>query len=271
MCRQLVYLIKRPPTYIHNILDELSLAYSLDETYECALQDIAPANWVYIRRLLQCVTVAFRPLHIEELAEFYAFDFRAEPIPQFHEDWRSRYPLDGKLSSYSSLFSVVDINKASIVQFPHASLKDFLVSNSFGEKCDFISTNYHISMIDAHSLVARASLSILLHLEFNITRHSLAKFLLAKYAAQYWVDHAQFGGVLHTMEEGIKQLFDPRKVHFTIWTWVYDPIQPRKQCEPGGRPFPSTSTRNPLHYATFLGLTAIVEFPIIELSQDVDS
>lgn len=57
----------------------------------------------------------------------------------------------------------------------------------------------------------------------------------------------------------------------TIWTWIYDPIQPRTQCEQGERPFSSSSPRNPLHYAAFLGLPTVVEFLIIEHSQDIDS
>jgi len=75
------------------------------------------------------------------------------------------------------------------------------------------------------------------------------------------------------MEEGVKQLFRPKKkkIHFSIWTWIYDPIQPRTERERGERPFPSPSLRNPLLYAAFLGLRSVMEYLIIERSQDVDS
>jgi hypothetical protein len=45
---------------------------------------------------------------VEELAEFLAFEFKEEPIPGFHEDWRSEDPLDAVLSICSSLLSVVN-------------------------------------------------------------------------------------------------------------------------------------------------------------------
>ena len=192
-------------------------------------------------------------------------------IPEFDASRRSEEPLARILSAYSSLVSVVNVDGSSIVQFPHVSLIEFLTSDRFAAKRDTISTHYHISMVPAHTLVARACLGILLHLKPTITRHSLMKFPLAEYAAQHWIDHARFGGVSQTMEEGIKQLFDPRKTRLTIWTWIYDPIQPRAHCERRERPsFPIPSVRTPLHYAAFLGLTTVLEFLIIEHSQDVD-
>ena len=272
VCHQLDYLANcLREEDVRHFLDELPLACSLDETYERALQEIAPPNWEFVRWLLQCVAVASRPLHVDELAEFFTFNFHAGPVPQFREDWRSKHSLSGVLSSYSSLVSVVKIGKSDIVQFPHIALRDFLTSNRFTEKCDSLSENFHISMIGAHTLVARACLGMLLHLNTTITRHSLAKFPLAEYAARHWAYHACFEGVSQTMEveEGVKQLFDPTKPHFTIWTWIYDPIHPRTQCEQGE--IPSSSSRNPLHYAAFLGLRAVVEFLVTEHSEDVDS
>ena len=270
MCRQLDCLANCLLEHIRPFLDELPLACSLDETYERALRKVAPANWPSIRWLLQCVAVASRPLHVDELAEFFAFDFEAGLVPEYHDYRRPEDPLAGVLSSYSSLISVVNIGEFDIVQFPHIALREFLTSSHFAEKHDSLSANCHISMIDAHTLVARACLGILLHINPIITRHGLEKFPFAKYAAQHWVDHAYFEGVSQTMEEGVKQLFDPTKIHFTIWTWIYDPIHPRTQCERGERPFPSSSPRNPLHYAAFLGLRAVVEFLVTKHSQDIN-
>jgi len=256
---------------IRHFLDELPLACSLDDTYERALREIPPPSWEFVRWLLQCITVASRPLHVDELAEFFAFNFDAGLVPGFDEDWRLEDPLEGVISPYSSLVSVVKIGESDIVQFPHIALRDFLTSNRFAEKRDTLSENCHISMTDAHTLVARACLGILLHINSTITRHSLAEFPLAEYAAQYWIDHARFEGVSQTLEEGVKQLFDPSLIHFSIWNWIHDPIHPRTQCEREERPRPYSSLRSPLHYAAFLGLPAVVAFLVIDRSQDVDS
>lgn len=198
VCRQLDYLAKCLRRNIHHFLDELQVAYSLDETYERTLQKIPAVSWPFVQWFLQWVAVASRPLHVDELAEFFAFDFDKGLIPEFHDYLRLEDSLAGVLSPYSSLISVVNIGGSDIVQFPHIALRDFLTSNRLAEKCDL-----HISMIGAHTLVARACLGILLHLKPTITRHSLVEFPLAEYAAQHWVDHARFEGVSETIEEGV--------------------------------------------------------------------
>ncbi len=63
------------PPSVRQILDELP--ETLDETYERILQEIPKSNRVYAHRLLQCLTVAVRPLRVEELAEVLAVDFDA--------------------------------------------------------------------------------------------------------------------------------------------------------------------------------------------------
>ena len=51
------------------------LPETLDETYERILTDINKANRDHAHRLLQCLTVAVRPLRVAELAEVLAIDF----------------------------------------------------------------------------------------------------------------------------------------------------------------------------------------------------
>jgi len=58
---------------VHHMLKELP--ETLDETYERILRDINKANWDHAHRLLQCLTVAVRPLRVAELAEVLAIDF----------------------------------------------------------------------------------------------------------------------------------------------------------------------------------------------------
>ena len=55
------------------MLDELP--ETLDETYERILRDVNKANRDHAHRLLQCLTVAVRPLRVAELAEVLAVDF----------------------------------------------------------------------------------------------------------------------------------------------------------------------------------------------------
>src|SRR5258707_912461 len=67
------------------------LPETLDETYERVLRDINKANWDYAHRLLQCLTIAVRPLRVAELAEVLAIDFGTaalEETSKLNMDWR---------------------------------------------------------------------------------------------------------------------------------------------------------------------------------------
>jgi hypothetical protein len=153
---------------------------TLDETYERTLNEIGDTNWEFARRLIQCVAVVSRPLKVEELAEFLAFDFSTGQIPTFREDWRLEDPVEAVLSTCSTLLSLVNVEDSQVIQFSHFSVKEFLTSVRFGEKHNTISTRYHISITLAHTLVAQACLGFLLHLDENISKATLPKFPLAE-------------------------------------------------------------------------------------------
>ena len=253
------------PARIRRALGDLP--ETLDATYERTLRDIDEANWEFAHRLFQCITVASRPFYVKELAEFLAFDFEAGQIPKVVEGWRAEDPGHVVLSTCSSLIAIVGVHDSQVVQFSHFSVKEFLTSGRLAMGRHTIS-RYHILMTPAHTIVAQACLGALLHLDENVTRDSLKNFPLANYAADHWVDHAQFDNVSPSVQDGIKLLFDPIKPHFKVWVWISDPDSslPMKYEES-----PSQPSQTPLHYATLYGMCDIVEFLVIERSQDTNA
>src|SRR5580693_6816043 len=93
------------PANLRHALEELPK--SLDETYKRILGEINNANRVHAYRLLQCLTVALRPLRVEELAEVLAFDLTPGGIPKLNAAWRWEDKEEAVLSACSSLVSVV--------------------------------------------------------------------------------------------------------------------------------------------------------------------
>ena len=219
---QLDYLAPCLPAHIEDALNELP--DTLDGTYERTLRAIDNRNWESARRLLQCIAVAFRPLKVDELADIIAFDFKAGQIPKYREDWRVESPVKAVLSTCSTLLSVVNVYGSQVLQFSHFSVREFLISARFAEKCDIISSRYHISMTPAHTVLTQACLGILLHLDKDVTRDSLTNFPLTEYASRHWFEHARFEGVSQNTDKGMKELFDRRKHHFAVWLWIFDPI-----------------------------------------------
>ena len=264
---QLVYLRGCHPGRIRHALTELP--ETLDETYERTLREINKADWELAHRLLQCVTVASRPLQVEELSEFLAFDFTAGPIPEFHEGWRLDDPVEAVLSTCSTLLAVVNVDGSAVIQFSHFSVKEFLTSTRLAEADDQILRRYTVSMTPAHTLVAQACLGILLHLDESITVNALKTYYLAEYAARHWFEHARFESVAQHVEDGMIQLFDPKKPHFAIWVWICDPRNPSMDSERAERPSQPGGT--PLHYAAVCGVQEIVKYLAIEYSRDLHS
>ena len=72
---------------MRRVLEELP--ETLDETYERIVMDIKKGNRADAFRMLQCLTVAIRPLTVAELVELLAFDFDATKggIPELNSKW----------------------------------------------------------------------------------------------------------------------------------------------------------------------------------------
>ena len=263
---QLDYLAPCNPVSLEHALNELPA--TLDETYERALGKIEDANWKDARRLLQCITVASRPLRVEELADILAFDFEAGPIPKFRKESRLTDPVEAVLSTCPTLLSLVNVESTQVVQFAHFSVKEFLTSTRFSEKRDTISNRYFIPMTAAHTVIAQACLGMLLDLEENVTWDSVTQFPLAEYAAESWFEHARVDTVSKSVTEGITQLFDEAKPHFAVWLWIRDPSAPWRRYQRTEGPLRPNGT--PLHYATVCGLCDVVRGLAID-PKDVNS
>jgi hypothetical protein len=141
------------------------------------LEDIGDQNWEFAHRLFQRVAAASHPLHVEELAEFIAFDFEAGSTPIFLADWRPEGPENAVMSTCSSLLAVVNVDGSPVIQFAHFSVKEYLTSARLVEAKDAIS-RFHIPMTTAHTVVARACLGVLLHLDKGVDIADLTEFPL---------------------------------------------------------------------------------------------
>ena len=263
---QLLYLRRCIPGRIRHALNELP--DTLDDTYAHTLGEIDKQNWKFAHRLFQCVAAASRPLHVNELAEFLAFDFEAGSTPTYLADWRLEDPIHTVLSICSSLLAVVRQDDGSpVVHFAHFSVKEYLTSARLAEAKDTIS-HFHVSMTAAHTIIAQACLGVLLHLDEGVTKDSLEKFPLAVYAAQNWVEHSRFESVSSNVKDGIERLFDPSRGHHSVWAWIYELGRPGSH-EQSERPKKDWGT--PLHYAAYWGMRDVAKFLIVEHSQDVNA
>jgi ankyrin repeat protein len=252
------------------------LPETLDETYERILRDINKANRDHAHRLLQCLTVAARPLRVAELAEVLAVDFGTAyrgGTTELDTDWRWEDQQEAVLSTCSSLISVVDEEGSQIVQFSHFSVKEFLTSSRIaGSSADV--SRFRILLEPAHTILAKACLGVLLRLGELVDEDNFKdKFPLARYAAEHWVDHARFENVSSHIREGMEDLFDPDKPYFAAWlqvhnvdTWPHDSSVLLYFAE-----FQKPKTATPLYYAALCGFHDLAEQLIIKRPQQVNT
>jgi hypothetical protein len=210
---------------------------------------------------------SIRPLRVEELAAILAVQFDVTGPPTYNPNWRPADARDAVLSACSSLISIVNKGGLQVVQFSHFSVKEFLTSERLAAAEEHLSY-YHILPEPAHTILAQASLSVLLQLDDQIDRDTICHFPLAQYAARYWVDHARFGNVSSHIQDVMERLFDPAKPHFAAWVWLHDIdhhwVEPMQQIRP------TEPEAMPLYYASLCGFRGLVEHLLVSHSSDVN-
>jgi hypothetical protein len=235
------------------------------------LKNINRATRVYAHRLLQCLTVAVRPLRLEELAEVLAFDFDEASVwvPKLNADWRREDQEQAVLSTCSSLITVVHDGESRVVQFSHFSVKEFLTSDRLAAAVGDISF-HHIDLEPAHTILAQACLGVLLRLDDSTRETSVERFPLAEYAAEHWVDHASFEGVSFRIKHGMEDLFDSDKPHFSRWIQIHD-MDDSPWALADGETLPERLEAAPVYYAALCGFPDVVEKLVDEHPEHVSA
>ena len=247
------------PASVRPILNELPK--TLDETYERILQEIPKSNQLHTHRLLQCLTVAIRPLRVEELAEVLAVDFGATGgIPMLNEDLRWEDQEQAVLFACSSLIAVVQDGSHRLVQFSHFSVKEFLTSDRLATSTIDASHYHHILLEPSHTIMAQACLSVLLRLDSHINKDSLDDLPLAWYASEHFGVHAEFGGVFGHIRDGIDDLLDADKPHFAAWLSVREDFKASPERPEG----------SPLYHVAGFGFRAMVDYLISKRPEDLN-
>jgi ankyrin repeat protein len=252
------------PPSIRRILDELP--ETLDETYERVLKGIKKVNREHAIRLLHCLTVAIRPLRVDELAEVLAVDFdaaRREGIPKLNPNWRWTDQHQAVLSTCSSLIAIVDDGDYQVVQFSHFSVKEYLTSDRLANANGDVS-RYHILPELAHTILAQACLGILLRFDDHVDKDAAKDIPLAMYAAKHWVDHAQFKDVSSRIRDAMEYFFDGDKPHFAAWHQVHD-------IDRDWFPFSSNIVGEPLYYASLCGFYDLAKHLVVKHPEHVNA
>ena len=237
----------------------------MSETYEETLRRIIKRDREHAYHLFQCLVVSKRPLLVEELAEILTIQTSVETIPTFNADWRYENPEDAILSTCSALVAVVNVDDKKIVQFSHLSVSEYLVSERIA-KSEHV-PHFHILPRPAHAHLARACLGVLLQLDDRVVWDDIGNspgYPLSSYAAEFWVDHAQFENVSSDIRRGMECLFDRNRPHFAAWLWLHN------MDDSSWLFMAAVHHARPLYYAALCGFRDIADHLLDAHPQDVN-
>ena len=254
------------PSSIRKALNELPI--TLDDTYERILRDIPKRNSNHARRLFQCIVAAIRPLRVEELAEIIAIEFDPN-VANLVERWRPTNPEEAVLAACSSLITIIDVRGSKAVHFSHFSVREYMTSDRLLTS-DIGPRDYYISLEQAHAVLARACIAVLLQLDEKVDRERVATFPLARYASEHWLDHARFENVRSRIQDALEDLFNPKSPYLRACIWMHD-VELKFTQDHSAAEQPPPLLATPLYYAVLCGFSELANRLITTHGEDVNA
>ena len=243
----------------------------LDATYERILDGIRPENHPRVIRILRWLTFSFENLYVEQVEQIFTVrgdEDKPDPDLLFN---RRGCLQNGQNSLYEICSSLISITTNSSttqkrVGLAHASVSDFIRKRSKPE-----SSWVGRIQSDPHGAIARVCLAYLQQFDKS---HVFDKALppLARYAAQYWPDHAlRATGGNESLIVQMESLFikdGASKDIFENWVRVFDPDHPEDSPQLMKT---ASDIHAPWYYACLLGLDDVVKHHIKTCKDIVDS
>ena len=145
-------------------------------------------------------------------------------------------------------------------------MKEYLTYSRLAQSPHGEVSRFRIDLEPAHTIMAQACLATLLLLDEHASNSDAKMSPLVEYAAQHWVDHAQFEKVSLHVRDGMEDLFDSSKPHFTAWLLVHEIDKRWFTFSDRSR----DSVGSPLYHAAFCGLYDVAERLIMRHPEQVN-
>ena len=249
-----------------------SLPKTLDDTYARILCNIDEEHSKDAFKILQWLAYSARPLRIDEVAEVIAVDIEGDS--RFDPENRLREPRD-ILTICSSLVTTAastiedyygNLIEGEELRLAHFSVKEYLVSDRVQTGP---ASQYTVKKC-ADEYIARTCLTYLLHFRgpMLLTSNNIDEYPLARYAAQYWTQHARVAGkeinpIL--VQQLSMDLFLSKKDAYLNCVRLFNP-----DSNLSNMAMTFESIVPPLYYASFTGLLGPAQ-QLLEEGADVNT
>ncbi|KAK3363906.1 ankyrin repeat protein [Lasiosphaeria hispida] len=236
-----------------------SLPQDLSETYSRILTSIPEGRREKTVRILQFLTYSERPLAVGEAVD--AIAIRLDPHGEF--DTKYRLPCPSEITRFCpSLVSLVTTESAretaTELELAHFSVKEYLTSEKVPEPF-----RHRFSEANSRGYITQSCLAYLASLRAGESFHDIDdQFPLARYSAEYWMDHAKAAETSNNVRDSIIDFFQ-NNTAYTSWSRLFNPDHPRSK-------YPEPNTTCPLYFASLKGLNVIVQ-TLLKKGADVNA
>ncbi|KAJ6036165.1 hypothetical protein N7540_000444 [Penicillium herquei] len=234
-----------------------SLPSKVSEAYEKILE--RSDDQIKTEMLLQIVLAAVRPLTLDETNEALtlALHLERKDIISYSDLKPQLWPkrvFESTVKNLCGLFLSVYDSKLSFI---HQTAREFLIDPTNQGKWQG-----RLNMSKSHCTMTLVSLGYLSFLDDKSPpSETMAKFSLAQYSAQYWMDHARPVETEKDVQESVLNFFLQREQAYNAWTTLFDPDWGLRDDSPRmyslvGTPLYSASLMNLPHSVKLLLNTA---------------
>jgi ankyrin repeat protein len=249
------------------------MAFSIDN-YAQSLSQISDEHSQLVIRFFQWLAYSTRTLYIEELAEIATLDFKTPTA--FDPNRRLRDPRDILTICPTTMITSTstgpnpnpqEFKKQQQQVHLNPSVKQYLQSQDIQNAP---ANTYAISMTNAHTTIAKDSLTYLLQFNqpYNTIPTTIHNSHLLSYATNYWPIHSRLANDNQELNTLIHKFLNSGTPYLN-WTAFLDGYTPFNASNPAT---PNNLTTHPhqLYYASAFGLTNIVQ-TLIDEGTPVDS
>ncbi|KAK5452827.1 hypothetical protein LTS15_006975 [Exophiala xenobiotica] len=252
-----------------------SFPSTLDGMINRILSHIKSHDVEIARRVLCWLAHSCRPLRLSEIEHAVGVEgdeYDPDATLFFNRDSCLEGGKQGILDLLPSVVTIISdptiaTEDDPLVQFVHLSIKEYLVFR-VPDQNPATSPTYRLQECDSHQAIARVSLVYLSQFSDELVLQVpgwATKYPLARYAAEFWVEHDRRvgrGALSSALETLVRDLFSNEKA-FCNWIRLFDPDTPQEAPDVDRR---AGDISSPLYYASLLGITYVLPKLIAEAS-----
>ncbi|KAJ5256527.1 hypothetical protein N7478_012631 [Penicillium angulare] len=235
------------------------IPHSVDAAYEKILSRVPSRQVDTVRKILQIIVAARRPLTTAEMAMALGIAISPESRTATKARLESSQ-IDKKLRRLCGLFVFINNSKIYLI---HQTAREFLLKKSYADSVQYL---YSWTLTDTENQMACICLRYLLmeDLEHNDENSSSDIRSLLDYSALYWLDHTRRMSLTQDQEVicQVQKMYDISGKRFALWFPIF-----WKSIEDWTPP-PSMTA---LHLASFNGHEREVEFLLLIRRKDINS